>query len=248
MAASIVIDYQRFTQPKTKHCPSCDQDRPLDQFGRGRGKEGKRSYCKACCVAAERVRRNKDLDNIRAKEAERRLLNLPARREREKRAEAKRRTPEYLERCRKQATLALKAKHEQAGTVTKCVCCGVELCWLFGRQSTMKRCLSCSHDYAINYRRAKAAKRRALKRSTQVEHIDPIRVFERDGWRCHICKKKLKPEDRGTHKPTAPELDHIVTLADGGSHTWGNVACSCRACNMAKHSKSFGQIGLQIAA
>lgn len=97
-------------------------------------------------------------------------------------------------------------------------------------------------------RRARDAKRRALKKSTQVERIEPIKVFERDCWRCHICGAKTLKSKRGTQHPLAPELEHVVSLADGGTHTWGNVACACSRCNRLKGPASFGQVGMNFAA
>jgi len=42
----------------------------------------------------------------------------------------------------------------------------------------------------------------------------------------------------------APELDHIVPIAAGGSHTYSNVACACKKCNIKKSSKPLGQLNL----
>lgn len=92
------------------------------------------------------------------------------------------------------------------------------------------------------------ARRRAAMRGCAHEAIDPIKVFERDKWRCHLCGVKTLPSLRGSTDDRAPELEHIVSLADGGSHTWGNVACSCRRCNRTKGAASFGQLGLGFAA
>lgn len=44
----------------------------------------------------------------------------------------------------------------------------------------------------------------------------------------------------------APELEHIIPIAMGGTHTWDNVACACRLCNQAKGARDFGQLGLRI--
>lgn len=94
-------------------------------------------------------------------------------------------------------------------------------------------------------RRIEKSKRRALiKRQGQIDDIDPIKVFERDRWICHLCGIKTLKGKRGTIHTRAPELEHIISLADGGSHTWGNVACSCSACNRSKGARSFGQLGL----
>lgn len=77
-------------------------------------------------------------------------------------------------------------------------------------------------------------KRRALMRCTAVEPIDPIVVFERDSWVCIICGVSTPPELRGTTDPRAPEPDHDVPLGRGGTHTYDNINCTCRACNQAK--------------
>lgn len=114
------------------------------------------------------------------------------------------------------------------------------------------RCVGCGELHAEQVkrteRRVHKASRRAKTRGAGAERIDPVKVFERDGWRCHVCRRKTPKRLRGSHDGCAPELDHIVTLADGGSHTWGNVACACRSCNQSKGARSFGQIGLPIAA
>ncbi|WP_413247018.1 HNH endonuclease [Sphingomonas sp. 1P06PA] len=69
-------------------------------------------------------------------------------------------------------------------------------------------------------------------------------MFERDGWRCHLCHRSTPKRLRGSYKPSAPELDHIVPLAKGGSHTRANTACACRQCNGAKSDRVYGQPSL----
>lgn len=97
------------------------------------------------------------------------------------------------------------------------------------------------------YRRAAKSRRRARIRGAKVDRIDPIKVFERDKWRCHLCGCRTPKRLRGSYEPNAPELDHIIPLAAGGSHTWGNVACSCRECNNSKSDQPLGQIGLELS-
>ena len=97
-------------------------------------------------------------------------------------------------------------------------------------------------------RRADKAMRRAAERGAHADRIDPIRVFGRDGWRCHLCGCKTPHRLRGSYEPNAPELDHVIPLALGGTHTWGNVRCACRACNGKKGARPLGQLGMNIAA
>ena len=132
-----------------------------------------------------------------------------------------------------------------------CRCCGVWFCTLYGLgkgSGCVKHCSpECAKQSATTVRRSHKAKRRAVTKGVDADSIDPIRVFERDKWICHLCKRKTYKDSRGSYHPRAPELEHIVALADGGTHTWGNVACSCRQCNQAKGSLSIGQLGLAIA-
>ena len=90
-------------------------------------------------------------------------------------------------------------------------------------------------------RRMSKASRRARLRGVKVESVDPFKVFRRDKWRCQLCDIKTPEALRGTHEDAAPELDHIVTLADGGEHSYRNTQCACRKCNREKSSKSLGQ-------
>lgn len=128
----------------------------------------------------------------------------------------------------------------------------------FAPRKGQRFCDLCADDRKAEAarRRRRSSSRRASKKryktqrrarqAIKAENIDPIKVFERDGWRCHLCGCKTPRRLRGTNEPKAPELDHIVSLADGGSHTWGNVACSCRACNIEKGAASLGQLGLGL--
>lgn len=93
-----------------------------------------------------------------------------------------------------------------------------------------------------NARRAGKAMRRAKAMlAGRVERVDPIAVFIRDGWRCHLCGVKTPRSLRGTMGNRAPEVDHIVPLAAGGGHSYTNVACACRRCNIDKGAHPKGQ-------
>jgi len=48
-----------------------------------------------------------------------------------------------------------------------------------------------------------------------------LRVFERDGGRCHISGRKIMPGD-------AWDLDHVVALVNGGEHRESNLAPALR--------------------
>jgi 5-methylcytosine-specific restriction endonuclease McrA len=85
--------------------------------------------------------------------------------------------------------------------------------------------------------RARCAARRARLRFDFVEMVDPIRVFDRDGWRCHLCHRKVDKRLDGRHR-MGPTLDHLIPIADGGEHSYANTALAHRACNSRKGVKA----------
>lgn len=95
-------------------------------------------------------------------------------------------------------------------------------------------------------RRITGAARAARKRGNDYEPIDPLLVLARDGWRCQLCGCPTPKRLRGTVNSKAPEVDHIVPLAAGGTHTWDNVQCACRRCNRVKYDKPLGQARLSL--
>lgn len=97
----------------------------------------------------------------------------------------------------------------------------------------------CGSKYA--QRNAKAI-RRARKRGNKCEPFNPYFVFNRDHWTCQLCYAKTPRKLRGTHNDHAPELDHIVSLAEGGEHSARNTQCLCRKCNQDKGATTKGQL------
>lgn len=133
----------------------------------------------------------------------------------------------------------LRELERQARPLKQCKECGVDY------KPTHLSMLFCSHACtARNARRVRAQRIRAVEAGARAERLDAIAVFERDGWRCHICKRKTPRDKRGTYAPNAPELDHIVPLSKGGAHTRANTACCCRECNGRKGAKVLGQPSL----
>lgn len=128
-------------------------------------------------------------------------------------------------------------------TPTACKECGS----VFRAEYGDKRKLYCSRPCAEKViRRSKRSKERARLKAARVETVDPFQVFNRDGWRCQICHKPTPRKLRGTISPNAPELDHIVPLAQGGEHSYGNTQCACRKCNASKSDRVYGQLNLFV--
>jgi hypothetical protein len=93
-------------------------------------------------------------------------------------------------------------------------------------------------------RTGKLKRKARIAETVRRESVNVFDVFERDGWRCHICHRRTPRNLRGTTDERAPELDHLVPLSVGGGHTYGNTACACRACNIKKAATPFGQLHL----
>lgn len=224
-----------------RKCARCEEEKNVEEFGITRGKP--RSYCKRCCVEVERIRRSKDILKFRETEKLNRLNKISLYKERERRASDKRSlNPEYRKDRREKARRKKESEHRANGFVTVCAGCGIKFCWLFGKQSWMKRCLPCAAEYETQYRQDKARRQRALKRGATVEMVHAGKVFDRDGWRCQLCGCKTPKAKRGTYDNDAPELDHIMPLSKGGEHSYLNTQCACRKCNIAKSSKPMGQM------
>lgn len=103
----------------------------------------------------------------------------------------------------------------------------------------------CSDDCSrTSGHRIARATRRARVKTTAIEQVDPLKVFERDGWRCQLCHKTTPKRLRGKMVDLAPELDHIIPLSRGGEHSYRNTQCACRKCNGAKGNQILGQLRL----
>lgn len=123
------------------------------------------------------------------------------------------------------------------------------------------RCETCrdgNRDYHRAYREKNRDKRRAYNRQYNKEwrarrqkqirethenkgllpgkerkEIKRIEIFERDGWVCHICGKDIDPALKHPDAWSA-SVDHVVSLANGGTHTRDNMAASHLQCNLRK--------------
>lgn len=122
----------------------------------------------------------------------------------------------------------------------ECRGCGKNVVPEYGRRQRYYCNKSCSENH--NRRIGKAKRKALIRGATFSENVDPFKVFDRDGWRCQICLRKTPKSKRGTVDDRAPELDHIVPLSKGGTHSYNNTQCTCRRCNGLKSDNVYGQI------
>lgn len=79
-------------------------------------------------------------------------------------------------------------------------------------------------------------RRRTRKRGAYVANVIRNHVFDRDGWRCQICWRKVNPK-ASVPNPRAATLDHIVPLSMGGTHEPINCQTACFSCNSLKGNR-----------
>jgi 5-methylcytosine-specific restriction endonuclease McrA len=89
-------------------------------------------------------------------------------------------------------------------------------------------------------------RRRARLADAFVEDVDRLRVFEADGYRCHICRKMTNPARQVPH-PKAPTIDHVIPLGRGGTHEPSNCRTACFSCNSSKGDRGGGEQLLLLA-
>ena len=107
-------------------------------------------------------------------------------------------------------------------------------------------CLACSNqayartEQAQEVRREAMQRRRARMRGAFVQRVRRLTIYERDGWYCQICGKSVDRTKQVPH-PLAPTIDHILPLAQGGTHEPRNVQCAHFLCNSRKSDRGTVQ-------
>lgn len=111
-----------------------------------------------------------------------------------------------------------------------------------------RRCPHCGHRLDPGKRKDAAYCRRECMRKARVatndarsrvvgdgavERISRAYIIERDGGRCHICRKKCKPSEI--------HLDHLIPLSKGGTHTLENLRVAHAKCNIAKGARACNE-------
>jgi 5-methylcytosine-specific restriction endonuclease McrA len=91
-------------------------------------------------------------------------------------------------------------------------------------QAQVKRWIEENPERHRERRQDRQHRRRARMYAAGIERIDPVEIYERDGWRCHICGKRVAKKDA--------TLDHLTPIARGGDHTKLNVRLAHRTCNV----------------
>lgn len=115
-----------------------------------------------------------------------------------------------------------------------CAHCGSLFVRNVNRQTKVfcsKRCsmLATQHD--------RSARRRVRAKAAYRERVISRRVFDRDGWLCHLCGGGIDPLVKNPDR-LAATVDHVVPLSQGGEHSYANVRAAHRTCNTSKGDRA----------
>ena len=120
-----------------------------------------------------------------------------------------------------------------------CRNCGREFCQMITGYNSKSYCSEkCQNRY---FNRGRSEKR--YKKLMSRKHDNDIsleKLFKRDSGFCYLCGKECDWSDGEWHGdvfiagPHYPSIDHVVSVAKGGTHTWENIKLACRECNWRK--------------
>lgn len=108
-----------------------------------------------------------------------------------------------------------------------------------------QRCLECRGPWTREKGRVVAERRKMRQREAYVEDVIPTVVFDRDKWRCHLCKKRVSRK-LAWPDPMSVSLDHVIPLAHGGEHSYANTRCAHLRCNIIKGARMKTAVQLAL--
>lgn len=208
-----------------KICGKRKVEKPAVEFSKcSRSKDGLQHRCKACHAVYQAANK----DRIDAKKA----LYREANKEKKAiyRAKNKESIAQYMaeyRRANRERISAQRAVHRAANKGR-----AAEY-----RAANKERLAKYAADYAAanpDKRAARRRNRRARELSAEGRHTasDVMAIFERQRGLCASCEVKLfKSGKQKFH------VDHILSLANGGSNWPSNLQCLCPLCNRKKSAK-----------
>ena len=127
----------------------------------------------------------------------------------------------YCEPCRKEhEALQRKANRAKPENIEKA-------------KARLRKRLATDQEYRDKY--YSALRQRKTRRRNRLLRIEsqpyrPVQIYERDGWRCHLCQGRIKKGVVVPH-PLAPTIDHLVPISAGGADAPSNVRAAHFLCN-----------------
>jgi 5-methylcytosine-specific restriction endonuclease McrA len=196
----------------TKVCYRCKAEKPLTEFYADRARrDGRCSRCSVCDreLASARYEASRPVSVI--SHAERRLNPV-----------------------HKTTSTSNRTRWRIAGENPRlCKTCGVEIdrpLWL---------CPPCKAVAVLEHKTTAGHRRRAERYGIDYKWVNPLKIFERDAWRCGLCHRQI-PQGVPYPHPRSPSIDHIVPLSQGGDHSPVNLQAAHLRCNVAKGNRGAG--------
>lgn len=123
----------------------------------------------------------------------------------------------------------------------QCVECGVHFLGTARRRFCSPSCGNRAARRTARHRRRENSVVRGSDRRRQLteqrgESFTTLEIANRDGWRCHLCGKKVRRDNWS--------IDHLVPICAGGEHTRVNVAIAHKTCN--ERRRQFGEVQLRL--
>ena len=120
-----------------------------------------------------------------------------------------------------------------------CLGCGEA----FNRFDQGSRCDTCKRATLIQQRQLRRLRKKGD--GAYEPGIDYRKLYQAGDGCCAICFRPCDDPsvwaewDGLTWMPKAPTVDHIIALANGGTHTWNNVQLACAECNSHKGDRPY---------
>lgn len=122
-------------------------------------------------------------------------------------------------------------------TAGRCRVCGV---WFTSKRMDITCGQVCRDEYHTDREADRRRAYKARKTDAFVAKVYRRKVFEADGYRCHICGRLTARRQKPPH-PKAPTIDHVIPLAAGGTHEPANCRTACFICNCTKREIGGGE-------
>ena len=247
-----------------KRCNVCNTEKPLDDFHKAkRQADGHRRECKACVREYQRRWRNgpkreEILAKARAKDAAYRKTERAAEmtakrgrqwRERERQKARDARSGRTCQRCGDPIPVDLRegvifctrrcahlASQKRRRPYRREAINESNRRWRANNPETRRAIEARYWKRHPEKMRAKNARGKARRRGQVVETVDPLAIYERDGWICQLCGEGVDSAI-ASPDPRSASLDHIIPLSRGGVHAEVNCQLAHRSCNSRKGNR-----------
>ena len=210
---------------QTKKCTNCDRELPLEKFHKhAKGKYGRASWCKRCCVAYDASPKRKAANikyeaSPKGKNTRTKYRASPER----KAADVK-----YRSSVKRKAANAKYKASPKGKAVIKAYLVSPE-----GKAAQAK--YRASPERKVKNARYGFKRRSPFNINPELTTADWNKILNLWKNRCAYCGAE---DDL--------EQDHIIPVSRGGKHEAANVIPSCRKCNIIKGDKSINELPLKI--